>query len=410
MAGDEFPDESNSSVTEKPANTAGRARSASLLSRRLREQYRVERKESWRDAKCVVLMRKHGIRLLGLLPFVFFEALSIFFFVSGSPFPGLSVKASVLIPHGFACVLLPMSLYPWLPQSYRKNWALSFGLIMGFALTLPVFGPACIVIILRLLNKVSVCKTVRSSSPWVVGSRVPHAADCDFVNGATAANSILQVMNGADPVARRNLVLATKRLAPAEAVPVLRTGLRDSDEEVKLYAQGILSKLVERYEGMVADLKKDLERSPQDTTIMLQLAEQYCEIVVLDLVTDQELQRFYLKSAIELLEAILLREPGNDQVMILLAKYQLMVNEPDRAMVTLKGLRALGVPDEVLVPVEVEALYLKRAWQDFRARLSEGIRDRFCDPQLQSLGEFWVHASAGTGGREEAAISSLGAV
>ena len=379
------------------------------LSRRLRAQYKVDRKRRWYDSDFVGVLREHGIRLLGLLPFLFFESVSVFFFVTGSPFLTLPNTGAVLLPHGIACALLPLSLYPWLPQSYRKCWGLSAGLIMGFALTLPIFGPACIMIILRLLKKVGKSKAKRKSSPWVVGSRAPDAEELDFIKGGTAADSILQVMNGADPVARRNLVLATKRLAPAEAVPVLRTGLRDSDEEVKLYAQGILSKLVERYEGMVADLKKDFEANPEDTIIMLQLAEQYCEIVELDLVTDQQLQRFYLKCAIELLESILLREPGNDRVMILLAKYQLMINEPDKAMVTLKALRSLGVSKEVLVPVEVEALYLMRSWHDFRERLSSGIRDRFCDPQLQSLGEFWVPSTSSPGGGESA-ISRVGAL
>ncbi len=258
MANDGVKDESKSTINKRASEVLEREPSVEApLSRRMRDQYKLDQKSSWYDSNPARVLRKQSVRLLGLLPFLLFETLSVFFFATGNQFPGLLNTASVLVPHGFACVLLPMSLYPWLPLSYRKCWGLSSGLIMGFALTLPVFGPACIMIILRLLNKVSTCKTTQNSSTWIVGSQVPDAEELDFANGGSAADSILQVMNGADPVARRNLVLATKRLSPAEAVPVLRTGLRDSDEEVKLYAQGILSKLVERYEGTVAALKKD---------------------------------------------------------------------------------------------------------------------------------------------------------
>jgi tetratricopeptide (TPR) repeat protein len=327
---------------------------------------------------------------MGLVPFCFFESLSVYSFAIGASFFGLPEKVSVLLPHGLACVALPWALYPWLPPSYREAKWLSSGLILGIALSLPVFGPGCVLIILKLLNKLSRGHMKKEESSWVVGSRVPDAEGIDFVSGKDSSDSILQVMNGPDPIARRNLVLATKRLPPSEAVPVLRAGLRDSDEEVKLYSQGILSKLVERYEEMVAKLKKDLLSSPDDCVLLLQLAEQLCEIVELSLVADRELQLFYLESAIKLLEKVHALEPANDHAMALLARYHLMTNDPDAAIGVVDQLRKLGASLDVLEAIEIEALFQKRSWPEFREKLSGVVLNRFYDPHLLNLSEFWV--------------------
>jgi hypothetical protein len=335
------------------------------------------------------------IRLVGLVPFLFFESLSVYYFAFGASFFGLPDKVSVLLPHGLACLGLPWALFPWLPPSYRKAKWLSSGLILGIALSLPVFGPACVLTILKLLNKLSGRHGKKEGASWVVGSRVPDAEGVDLVSGKDASDSIFQVMNGPDPIARRNLVLATKRLPAVEAVPVLRAGLRDSDEEVKLYAQGILSKLVERYEEMVAKLKKDLLSSPDDCVLLLQLAEQLCEIVELSLVADRELQLFYLESAIELLEKVRALEPANDHVMVLLAKYHLMIDDPDAAMALVAELRELGTTLDVLEAIEIEALYQKRQWHEFREKLSGVVMNRFYDPQLLNLSGFWVGSHSG---------------
>jgi hypothetical protein len=328
---------------EQPAGKtqAGVSRSR-LSSASLRAQFRSNSRNQWWQSKNDDSGWGRFLRLIGLIPFVFLESLSVYSFAFGVSFFGVPEKASVLVPHGLACLALPWALYPWLPSSYRKAKWLSSGLILGMALSLPVFGPACVLVVLKLLNKLSRCKVEKKDPFWVVGSRVPDAEGVDFVSGKDSADSILQVMNGPDPVARRNLVLATKRLPASEAVPVLRAGLRDSDEEVKLYSQGILSQLVERYEEMVAKLKEDLLSRPDDCVLLLQLAEQLCEIVELGLVADRELQLFYVESAITLLVKNHSLEPKNDHVMVLLAKYHLMMDNPVPAMEVVGQLQELG--------------------------------------------------------------------
>lgn len=359
-----------------------------LLSNQLRAELKEAAQEEWGGSG--LSARGIILRLLVIIPFCVLEIIAVSVFWRGQGIAGLGFNASVLLPHGLACLILPWTLYPWLPRSYREAPVLSSALILGFAVPLPVLGPFCVVLILKLLNRVSTGTIKRTNPLWVVGSQVPDAETVDFVGKLDASESILQIMNGADPLARRNLILATKRLPPAQAVPVLRTGLRDSDEEAKLYAQGILSQLVERYEGSIAELKKGAEAHPEDTELMLRLAEQYHEVVELDLVTDPELQAFYISNAIELLERVLAVEPANDGVMLLLAKYCLQMNDPERALTVVERLKELAVSPDLLEPLEIEALFQQRSWGAFRKQLNEGMVNRFCNPEIQHLGRFWL--------------------
>ena len=404
-------DSSKEAVEQPAGETLNRVSTPRLSSDAFRAQFRSQSRSRWWQAEGGSIGWGRLLRMLGLVPFLFFECLSVYYFASGSNFLGLQEKASVLLPHLLACLVLPWALFPWLPPSYRESSWLSSGLILGIALTLPVFGPGCVIVILKLLNKLGRSEVKKKEPFWVVGSRVPDAEGVDFVSGKDSSDSILQVMNGPDPIARRNLVLATKRLPPEEAVPVLRAGLRDSDEEVKLYSQGILSQLVERYEEMVAKLKNDLLSSPDDCGLLLRLAEQLCEIVELSLVADRELQLFYLEGAIDLLEKVHAKEPGNAHVMVLLAKYHLMVSNPDAAMLVVEQLRELRASEEVLEAIEIEALFQKRSWPEFRERLGESAMSRFCDPQLQSLSEFWIGSNSRPAGARsvESKFNVLGA-
>ena len=88
-------------------------------------------------------------------------------------------------------------------------------------------------------------------------------------------------------------------------------------------------------------------------------------------------------------------EPANDHVMVLLAKYHLMIDDPDAAMALVAELRELGTTLDVLEAIEIEALYQKRQWHEFREKLSGVVMNRFYDPQLLNLSGFWVGSHSG---------------
>ena len=336
-----------------------------------------------------------GTLLFRMAPFVVLELAAVWIFLTQAPWFGENFEAGVVLLHSVASLALAIALHPFLPLAYQECRTLSGSLIFGLSMSLPVFGPACVIIILSLIRKSRKCVATRNREPWVIGSRVPDAELTDYSSGRDSADSILQIMVGSDPIARRNLILATKRLSSDQAIPVLRTGLRDSDEETKLYSQAILSQIEEKYEKTIADLKAQCEQKPQETACRLRLAEQYHEIVDLDLVTDSELQDFYIRNAIKLLMEVVNEEPRHEQAHIDLVRYHLRIGESREASVWLGRLRELNVSNEVLEVYEVEILFNQRAWERLRSRIREGMRNRFCDPALQAAGEFWFPQNRG---------------
>ena len=340
-----------------------------------------------------------GAFVLRLFPFVALEcgALWVFFFARG--LFGQEFEAIVVLLHGFASLALAIGIHPFLPQSYQASRALSHSLIFGLSSSLPIFGPSCVFIILSLIRKTKSCSQERSKEPWVVGSKVPSAEYSDYSSGRDAAESILQVMIGSDPIARRNLILATKRLPPDQAIPVLRTGLRDSDEETKLYSQAMLSQIEEKYEKTIADLKIECEQRPEDLECRLKLAEQFFEVVDLELVADPELQEFYVASAIDLLEQVVSAQPSHERALIDLVRYHLRIHDSQSASSWLHRLRDLKVSNDLLEGFEIEILFNQRSWETFRERIRAGMTNRFCDPALQAAGEFWLGQNSGRGRR-----------
>ena len=101
-------------------------------------------------------------------------------------------------------------------------------------------------------------------------------------------------------------------------------------------------------------------------------------------------------------------DPQHDHVMVNLARYHLMVNHSDQALALVERMRGHGVGSEVWEPLEIEALFQKRSWKEFRSRLQEGLLNRFCDPRLQSVGDFWIGAPTSSAAPVEARISAQG--
>lgn len=323
-----------------------------------------------------------------------FEGLAVWFFSAEKSLGGMSFEFGVVVFHIIASLVLPFALYPSLPKSYREDWWLSLGLIFGISSTLPLFGPVCVLLILKLLNKTPNSQPSSVSRPFVTGSRVPSAEEHDFVSEQDGSQSILQIMVGPDPIARRNLILATKRLGAEDAIPILRTGLRDEDDEVKLYSQGILSKLVEQYEKSIAELKLALEKAPEETDLMVRLAELYFDIVELDLITDSSLQRFYIKRSVALLKQVTVLDPNNEEAILKVIKYHLRLEQTTEAAACLQSLKDKGVASELIEPFEIELLFLSRSWDSFRTKVRDGMLNHFCDPGLRSVEEFWFGGGA----------------
>ncbi len=336
-------------------------------------------------------------RWLLFVPFLFFEGLSLWLLGLQVGVLGLPYQLSVLGMHGVACLFLWWAVCVWKPRAGGENAGVLGAMVLGLSISLPVAGPTCVFLMLYLIGErrpAVVKKEVES--PFTIGTRVPSASELDFVNGPDASTSMLGVMTGPDVESRRNLILGARNLPANDAVPLLRTGLIDSDEEVKLYSQSRLSAIVEQYEETIASFKQGLDEKPEDTSLLLSLAEQYTELVTLDLVIDPEIQRFYLRQAADLTERACRVAPEETQPWMARAQYALALGDTEVASQAIEHLEQLGAGSEVTEPLAIEVCFLRRDWDQFRESLAEGLRNRFVAPSVQALGEFWLPPMQGS--------------
>ena len=138
-----------------------------------------------------------------------------------------------------------------------------------------------------------------------------------------ARSSIAEILRGPDPNSRRSAILAVKDLEVRLALPLLRKGLQDSDEQVRIYAQNILSGLLENFEGRIKELEKRVKKRPDETATAVNLAEQYFELVYLDVAGDEETSEHLLAQAVKMLDEAAQQRPGDGHIILLRLKYAL---------------------------------------------------------------------------------------
>ncbi|MEX2381490.1 MAG: HEAT repeat domain-containing protein [Opitutales bacterium] len=79
-----------------------------------------------------------------------------------------------------------------------------------------------------------------------------------FQSRTEVSTSILQILNSPDVSNRRKAVLALRAIEPRFALPFLRRAVQDSDEHVRIFAQGILTEIVEQFDKSIKVMEKEI--------------------------------------------------------------------------------------------------------------------------------------------------------
>ena len=310
----------------------------------------------------------------------------------------------LLFAHFAACWTLAQSVRDAFPdRSGRKDEIVTL-LIFGLSFTMPGLG---------MLTALQVLRIVRSPEPketekdkYIVGELEANDEVAGEKMGGTSTviakvASATALMHKNDPQIRRNVILSMRHLDPFHALPLLRRGLQDSDEEVRIYAQNILSRSVEEYETHIKRIERSIESGQVSTILLTSLGELYHELVYLDLITDEEVKRFYLEKSIQVVLRALDFDPRNSAIRNQLLRLYLKAGETERADICLKELYEAGYPEDLLTPWEIELHYARRDWPRFCERLKEAKTKPLTEQKLDRLINYWLphsdecHASSG---------------
>lgn len=275
------------------------------------------------------------------------------------------------------------------PESYRKKVGTLVALVVAFTLPLPLVG------IIALLGLRLLLKIRPSSDPgrnYVIGERAYLTMEKFDASGRAAGQSILDILGSRNNALRRTAILALRAVEAKKALPVLVKAIADSDEQVRLLAQTQFNKIIAALETTIKQMESDLAQMPREPSRLIDLAEQYHELVYLG-VSSEETEQLYLDRAIELLRESLEIDPENKGARFFLLKCLIKRGRLEEGETCLADLRRAGFQEDFLRVWRADILYQKRDWAALEQTLHEMRQSKGTDPRLGGMVEFWLGTS-----------------
>ncbi len=310
--------------------------------------------------------------------------------------------ALAVVLHGIACVLLVRAtglLWPllahlvgaalwtwgagaWLQPTDRA----SRGLHATCALLFPVLGPLISVTFVRLLRRPPPDRSARAYLVW--NDQAPDHTG-DSLPSSASGQSIVEILQSPRTELRRNAILALRDLDPYVAIPLLRKGLQDSDEQVRIYSQNILSNMIERFETNLKDLEQRVQAEPAAALHALRLAEHYHELVYLDVAGDDETAAHYLTKAQTILSRAAALTPHDSQIPFLGMKCALRARDFPAAEQWFARLQAGAYDIAQVLPWRMELVFHSGDWVRLRELFTVFERAQLVNPRIDDLIRYW---------------------
>ena len=280
-----------------------------------------------------------------------------------------------------------------MPASYKKHIITATALILALVLPLPVVGIVSIVAF-RLLFLVR--PTLDNSKNYMVGERQYLTLQrFDAAASGKGQRSILEILSGRDNELRRTAIMALRAVEAKKSLPVLVKAIADSDEQVRLLAQTQFNKIIANLELTIKKMEAEISSAPPAPAKLVELAEQYHELVYLGLSSD-ETEQLYLDRSIELLERALTSEPDNKSARFFLLKCCIKRGQTGRAEELITELVRQGFQQDFLRVWEADILFQRRDWANLEKTLQLMRTSKNTDPRLGGMMEFWL----GTGSNQ----------
>lgn len=292
----------------------------------------------------------------------------------------------VMLPHLLATALLTPPILSLAGLRWAENPKLGRSLVLTLNASLPVLGPVISTLFLELDRRL---RPIPSTSQFTVGDAMDRVEQT-AMDLAPISQSLTTILNSRAVSARRSAILALRAFQDAAAVHVLRRAIRDSDEQVRSYANSRLKRLIDGMESAIKELENRLLRDPGNDFIQLAMAEQMFEMVEMGLVNPENELRM-LQRITDLLLAGR-REQHFPEAELLALKCNLRAGFGENAQACLERLGELQYRSEALDLYRLEILFEMRDWETFHSELKAA---RTCNPspQVRQLAALWLTAA-----------------
>ncbi len=290
--------------------------------------------------------------------------------------------ALVLLAHLVGSAAWGYGTAPLLPLPLGRAWWLP-------AICALVFPGAGLLTSLILLSILRAPPREHNEQRYLVWNEQPTGEWADALPAGSTGQSIIEILQSPRTQLRRNAVLALRELDPQMAIPLLRKGLQDSDEQVRIYAQNILSGMLERFEGGIKELEQQLGANPDAALPARRLAEQFFELVYLDVAGDDETAAHYLVKALALLDRAAVAAPQDREIPLLGLKYALRARDAATARRWSTRIAPEHFDSQHVLPWRMELAFLEGDWAGLRALFGAFAQGRYFNPRIDEVAKFW---------------------
>jgi len=201
-----------------------------------------------------------------------------------------------------------------------------------------------------------------------------------------------------DPEKRLTAVMATNRMPPRQAIPLLKIAMRDSVDDVRLLAYSIKDKHESEINERIKELTEGLKKSDVDNThpitleqasALRSLAFAYWEMVYLELAEGQ-IRTFCLKACVEHSQRAIHRLL-DAPIAVLLARATLELGDTQAANKALDQALAFGIKPDVVAPYRAEIAFVESRFADVESSMAELGDIRF--ENLKDVHDYWVESA-----------------
>lgn len=296
------------------------------------------------------------------------------------------ITGEVLLLHWLAVAASLPAFAAIFPEGSRRSGAAFYALIIGLAASAPVLG---FLLVLGWRGLLGLRVNQGENKELVIGTREFLTEPESETLAPAAPQSILEILQGATPQARRAAILALRDVEPRKALPLLQKAIQDSDEQVRLMAQTQFNLILAGIEGAIKSLEVELSAGARPLEKIVRLAEQYHELVYLGLSSD-ETMRLHLQRAIELLNEAGAKAPNNANTLFLLLRCHLRLEDAAKSRAVLKAIKSRGWGGAFTHGWEAEICFLERDWTGLAVALRRLESGGDTPAPLRGMVEFWL--------------------
>lgn len=298
----------------------------------------------------------------------------------------------VALPNGMpviaivaAHLLVLLLCYLGILLYYRRGWDMRFCATLAVMGT--ILGPFGLVIGVLTAISYKIFATRQLDSKELLEELLPEFQEhpiaeashrlrtgLDKVEDNTTPVPFLDVMGFGSMEQKRAVIGVTLRYFTPELTEVLRVGLRDNTNSIRVLSATAMVALEEKYYARLVELQQQVEKHPDDMDTLLDYAKHSSSFALSNILGDERSARMRGLS-IHAYEILCSSSDASEETAVGLARLLLANDEPEKAMLVL----APWAENEQTMTIDVlnyygEALFRLRRLGDLRLFARQGLR------------------------------------